>query len=385
MKNSRHLSPIDLQNLLPGWENVAVRLLTELVRIPSPSGQEAEAVSYLVQWMTDHGFNAFIDPAGNAVGTMGSGPKTVLFLGHIDTVPGWIPVQMDEHHRLTGRGSVDAKGPLAACAVVCALMGPREGWRMMVVGAVEEEAPSSRGARYLTKTLSPPDFCLIAEPSGVNGITLGYRGRLGLNLVISKPIEHGGTPSLNAVETLVALWREIQEKVESLNHELRTHKVQSTGTRINLFHQISCRLMDVRTDSNGLHQTARMSIDFRLPPSSSPHALLNELQPLIKKINAHFEVTGMEPAFVSDKKSPLVRALSSAIYSAGMKPRFLLKTGTSDMNVVGPVWACPIVAYGPGDSRLDHTPDEYISLEDYLMSIRILKNMLRELMDPDHR
>jgi LysW-gamma-L-lysine carboxypeptidase len=50
------------------------------------------------------------------------------------------------------------------------------------------------------------------------------------------------------------------------------------------------------------------------------------------------------------------------------------------MNVVGPVWKCPIVAYGPGNSALDHTPDERISLSEYLRSIEILKSMLRTLM-----
>jgi LysW-gamma-L-lysine carboxypeptidase len=40
--------------------------------------------------------------------------------------------------------------------------------------------------------------------------------------------------------------------------------------------------------------------------------------------------------------------------------------------VVGPVWNCPIVAYGPGDSRLDHTPNEHIDIAGYLQAIAIL-------------
>ena len=36
------------------------------------------------------------------------------------------------------------------------------------------------------------------------------------------------------------------------------------------------------------------------------------------------------------------------------------------MNVVGPAWGCPIVAYGPGDSRLDHAPNEQVPVREYL-------------------
>ena len=60
----------------------------------------------------------------------------------------------------------------------------------------------------------------------------------------------------------------------------------------------------------------------------------------------------------------------------GVRPRFLKKTGTSDMNVVGPAWRCPIVAYGPGDSSLDHTPNEHIVLEEYERSIDVLSEAL---------
>jgi LysW-gamma-L-lysine carboxypeptidase len=49
------------------------------------------------------------------------------------------------------------------------------------------------------------------------------------------------------------------------------------------------------------------------------------------------------------------------------------------MNVVGPLWNCPIVAYGPGDAALDHTPEEHIVLEEYHQAIAVLANVLRSL------
>src|SRR5512134_760296 len=89
--------------------------LVGLVSQYSPSGQERGAVEWLVARMKSLRYaEAFIDEAGNAIGVMGNGPKQVVLLGHIDTVPGEIAVERDTQSvSLYGRGAVDAKGPLA--------------------------------------------------------------------------------------------------------------------------------------------------------------------------------------------------------------------------------------------------------------------------------
>ena len=70
--------------------------LIGLVSQYSPSGQERAAVEWLVMRMKSLGFDqAYIDDVGNAVGVMGQGPRQVVLLGHIDTVPGEISVRRD--------------------------------------------------------------------------------------------------------------------------------------------------------------------------------------------------------------------------------------------------------------------------------------------------
>jgi LysW-gamma-L-lysine carboxypeptidase len=56
-----------------------------------------------------------------------------------------------------------------------------------------------------------------------------------------------------------------------------------------------------------------------------------------------------------------------------------MKTGTSDMNILAPVWGCPALAYGPGDSRLDHTPDEAIDLDEFWRGVDVLSTALQQL------
>src|SRR5512136_2911120 len=97
-----------------------VDLLEGLLQRYSPTFQEAEAVNFLVAQMAAAGLDARVDEVGNAVGVIGDGPREVMLLGHIDTVPGFIEVRREDD-RLYGRGSVDAKGPLACFAAATAL------------------------------------------------------------------------------------------------------------------------------------------------------------------------------------------------------------------------------------------------------------------------
>ena len=64
-----------------------------------------------------------VDRTGNAVGVLGDGPREMVLLGHIDTVPGEIAVHRDGD-ALYGRGAVDAKGPLACFTAAAPAWAP---------------------------------------------------------------------------------------------------------------------------------------------------------------------------------------------------------------------------------------------------------------------
>lgn len=344
----------------------AIALLEELVRIPSPSGAEGQVATFLTRWMAQRGFETWIDEVGNAIGIMGEGPRTLLLLGHLDTVPGDIPVRT-ENGRLYGRGAVDAKGPLAAATIAVARVGARPGWRWVVVGAVEEEAATSRGAHHLVRTWPRPDMVLILEPSGVDAITLGYKGRLLLHVRLEAPSRHPAVPEPNPAERLVELWIALRERARSA----------SEGSR--LFDQVIPSLRRLAADGDGLREWAEMTVGFRLPEAWPPERWREAIRPILETVGAAWQTEGEEPAWRGSADTPLVRALLGGIRGEGLRPRLLLKSGTSDMNVVGPAWRCPIAAYGPGDAQLDHTPEEHIKLQEYRSSIQVLIRALEAI------
>src|SRR5512138_3072686 len=148
----------------------------------SPSGQERTAVEWLMARMKTLGFDdACIDRGGNAVGVMGTGSRQVVLLGHIDTVPGEIKVEQRDD-QLYGRGSVDAKGPLACFVDAVAKIGARDGWQFVVIGAVEEER-DSEGARFIMDQYKP-DFAIIGEPNQWDRVALGYKGSAWANVTV---------------------------------------------------------------------------------------------------------------------------------------------------------------------------------------------------------
>jgi len=343
----------------------AIALLVDLVTLFSPSTHEGEAVRLLVRRMSEWGLDAQVDAAGSAVGHIGCAEPHIVLLGHIDTAPGEPPVHRDGR-LLYGRGTVDAKGALAALAVAAARVGVLPRLAVTVIGAVEEESATSAGAYYAAERYHP-DFCIIGEPSGWSRVTLGYKGRLLLDYRLDREVSHTAGQEKGACEEAVAFWLQVSEWAKAYN----------LG-KAALFEQLDPSLRSICSTSDGLSDRVVMTIALRLPPGFDVQAWLQRVMDEWRG-SAHITTHGHEEPFRADKRNALTSAFLASIRAQGGTPAFVTKTGTSDMNVVGPRWRCPVVAYGPGDSSLDHTPGEHIDLDEYLSAIRVLERVLRRL------
>jgi [amino group carrier protein]-lysine/ornithine hydrolase len=134
--------------------------------------------------------------------------------------------------------------------------------------------------------------------------------------------------------------------------------------------------------ANALVAWAAETIRAPMPASI---ALVSEADTVVElagpAVRLRLRFAAHEVAWRSDRNNALVRSFLAAIRTVdpAAKPGFVVKTGTSDMNVVAPAWGCPILAYGPGDSSLDHTPCEHLSLDEYWKAVLVLEEALRNL------
>lgn len=332
--------------------SVARDLLVDLVSIDSPSGEEREAAERLVAFFEERGREAWLDEVGNV---RAPADDRLLLTSHVDTVPGEIPVRTEDGV-LWGRGSVDATGPLAAMAVAAVETG------VSFVGVVGEET-DSRGAWHLIEDREAPDALVNGEPSGWDGITLGYRGILSGTYVATSESGHTSRPEPNAIQHAIRWWSRVEEA-------FAPNEDEEWGP---VFERVTTKPVEIEggTDLDGLSVSATLDGQFRVPPGMTPDEVREIADGRLERGTVNW---GRPiPPVMESPRTDLARAFRVAVREAGGDPRLLRKTGTSDMNVYASAWDRPMVTYGPGDSDLDHAPDERLDLSEFDRSIAVLE------------
>ena len=350
----------------------ASEFLEKIVSIYSPSEREDEVAHFIADAAGELGFaKAEVDHFNNAVLEIGApdAKKTILLLGHIDTVKPFLPVEVRDG-KLFGRGSVDAKGPFATF-VFAALAASKKlkNCKIVVAGASQEEKHGT-GARVLAEKFPLPSAIVIGEPSGFAGITLGYKGTFSMEFFKRKNSAHSANDSeKNAIEEGIEFAQKIKNFCDSFN----------SGKSIwaGLQQRVEKFVFD---EVNGVEQV-KVRVKFRTPVGFDSA----ELKKLVGENSNGGEISylqswGSEAACLSPKNSPLVKAFLASIRAEGGTPIFKVKTGTADMNTFAKAFPkVPIVSYGPGDSNLDHTPGENLPLAEFEKAIAILTKVLIDL------
>jgi LysW-gamma-L-lysine carboxypeptidase len=334
-------------------------LLVELVSTPSVSGAESEAAAVLVYYFEAHGRDARTDEAGNV---RAPGDDGVLLTSHIDTVPGHIDVR-EAGGELWGRGSVDATGPLAAMAAASVETGAS------FAGVVEEET-TSKGARHLVGDRSEPDAVVNGEPSGWDAVTLGYRGFLAATYEAATASGHSSRPEPNAVQHATAWVERVQDAFADGSADDAGGRAGADDAAV--FETVTVKpvAFDGGLAEDGRAVEATVDVQFRLPPGTTAA----DVRETVAGCTTHGDVSWGEPIppVLSSPRTPVASALRAGIRAAGGDPTHLRKTGTSDANLYADAWDCPVATYGPGDSSLDHAPDERIDLAAFDRGVDVL-------------
>lgn len=345
-------------------KNLALKLLLDLLQAYSPTYEEERAIKVLEEYSAKLGFESVtVDSAGNLIAGAGSGDKTIALIGHVDTVTGHIPVTFNGDI-VTGRGAVDAKGPLAAMFIASAKAASVLGGdsvRVKAVAAVGEEGPS-HGAWALVNGGFKADYIIVGEPTNVSNVAIGCRGSCRLIVECKSPGGHTANPELyeSACVKLLEAWDLVSSRVNP----------PYTAT----ISRMACG----EAVSNVVPRSGSMTILIRIPIDSSVLELRRILEGSPPINGCSWRLEGCIEPYKTSPSNPVARSLVRAIVTSGLKPRITVKMGTSDMNILSRITGS-IAENGPGKPELSHTDYEFINVDDYFKGIEVYTRSIVEL------
>lgn len=317
----------------------ATELLRELLKIPSPSGEERQMGIFLAERLKQN-FRVKLQKVGSRFNILAAkGKPKIILAAHLDTVPGKLKLREDKKY-IYGRGACDTKASIASM-VVAAERAVCLGINNFGLLFDVSEETDFKGIKQAVKSVKP-EFVIIGEPTQLKFVT-GQKGLLGFKVIARGKTAHGSTPERgkNAIGILL---KEL-EKMQAIK--------LSKGTTINIGKIQGGRQMNVVPDY------AEATIEIRTMPKDSN---------LFAKIKA--VVKGATPLYDFKPKKLDNRELASLFKKGITVPYF------TEMYF----WENAIVI-GPGDPAYAHSENEKVRIMEVEKAVNIYLRLLKNYLN----
>jgi acetylornithine deacetylase len=360
-----------------GTEFDPVEFLERAVRIPSNEGV-GEMRDLLVETLSSRGVDAHVDDAGNTLASKGTtDPSTHLVLNtHVDTVSPHVPFARDGEI-IRGRGSCDAKGPLAALLAAFVAVDPAPDARVTLAVTPDEEVLST-GAAALDLD---GDLYVVGEPTGLDVCTAA-KGRFQGTLTLSGVAAHAAEPD-SGVNAVFALEQALAA-IRRFDDGREAHSQLGSAT-------LTPTTVEGGAATNQVPAECRLVLDRRSVPPETASEFRASLASAVRDavpddVGVEFDLTERPTpfleAFATDESHPLVRALADAAERAGGSGTVRPFAAATEASYFAPA---PVVVFGPGvladeEGAVAHADREYVRVDDVRRAAAALSDAVGQLV-----
>lgn len=362
----------------------SVKLLKEMIAIPSPSFEEDAVCSHICRWMKGKGIEH--QRIGNniiAEHITDSSKPTLMLCAHIDTVspspeysfdpynPGNCPEDM-----VQGLGSNDDGASVVSMIAAYRYFSSQASLatspsnqedravqpNLILVLTCEEERSGKGGMTGLWPELAQKvDFAIVGEPTGMKAAT-SERG-----LLVIDGAAHGVSGHAARNEGCNALYKALED-IE----KLRKHCFAKISPRMG---KVNLNVTQINAGSahNVIPDRCDFVIDIRPTEQYSNEEILAELQEICGSELRARNLANRSSATFED--SPLQKAAEALGIGTFSSPT------TSDWMRI----SCDAVKMGPGDSARSHRKDEYVYISEIQEGIAKYIEFINYLTDSSLR
>ena len=360
-----------------------IDFLERAVPVASNDGV-AEMRELLVETIESSGIDATVDDAGNTLASKGasvSGATThLVFNTHIDTVSPHVPFSREQGNgsdRIHGRGSCDAKGPLAGLLSAFFAVEPRDDTRLTLAVTPDEEVLST-GAAALDLDA---DLYVVGEPTGLE-VCPAAKGRFQGTLTLEGTAAHAAEPGsgTNAVAGLEAALGAIR----AFDADREAHPQLGSATLVPT-------TVTGGEATNQVPARCDLVVDRRSVPPETAAGFRSELTAAVRaavpddlgvSLSLTDRPTPFLEAFATDADHELVRTLATAADAAGGSGAVRPFTAATEASYFAPA---PVVVFGPGvladeEGAVAHADREYVAVDEVRRAAAALTDAARRLV-----
>ncbi|GLB61316.1 M20 family metallopeptidase [Cytobacillus sp. NCCP-133] len=367
-----------------------LQFLQHLLQINSsnPPGNEHLVTEAFIERCKEKGLSYKLTFLGHnrsnfEITLQGKTDKQLFLCGHMDTVsPGsgewdYSPFSGEiADGRIYGRGASDMKSGLAGMFLALEDLFLKNEVPPATVTflATAGEEVDSCGARAFLKENERRtiDALVIAEPTDEK-IVIGHKGALWLEIKTFGKTSHGSMPEqgINAVDHMLKVIKVLDEmKVEwkAMKEPLGNSSLAVT-------------MIEGGVQTNVIPDQCSIRADIRTVPPQSHSQFVELLKGKLDQLIAAEEIYKYNVDPLLDRPSILTEP-SEEIIQVAQKLKDAPNTrhfGVSyytDGAVLNPRSEIPTLIYGPGDEKLAHQPNEWVSIEAYRRSIQFYKQLI---------
>ena len=384
-----------IRQMAEKYRDYTAQNLSKLVRTKSYSSKEEDVCRLIVELCKEAGFDEVrIDGLGSVIGRVGSGPKSLAFDAHIDTVEvgnlaNWTfdPFCGDiRDGKVWGRGASDQKGGAASMITAGRILkelGYGGEYTVYFTFTVMEEDCDGMCWKYLIEEEGfKPDLIVSTEPTSCR-IYRGHRGRMEIRIILRGISCHGSAPERGVSAAYKAARAALA--IEQLNKDLKPDDDNFLGKGT-----ITVSQIDVKGPSQcAVADYAMLYCDRRLTWGEDADLAIGQVREYVSKATGDdpdsiiiempdYEKVGWTnkpysqelyfPTWKLDPDHPLVKA-AVLDYEALFGKEPVVDKWTFSTNLVATTGRhkIPAIGFGPGDEAQAHAPNEINRVEDLVI------------------
>ncbi|MFX0040194.1 MAG: M20 family metallopeptidase [Promethearchaeota archaeon] len=330
--------------------------------------------------------------------------------------------------RIYGRGTADMKSGTTAMVVslkILKKLGLKITGNLIINAVADEEAGGNLGTKWCMDNalkLRKIDFAVIGEPTELNplpnAIVLGEKGRVVIRIITNGISGHASVPSLgiNAIymmNDIIYNLDKLDDYIPKIAPPMTIKELHELVSMLFPSKELFQKLLDEQPllqeaikantkftkcvtlikggiKDNVIPDQCESLIDFRLLPGQTNDMILNGLKKLITDLGYQIKSKPIglpeevfvymdviwegEASYWRDWRNSKIlkdfHTIAEKVYNK--KLFYFLLPASSDAKYYRNSKFCePTIIFGPGNSRLAHTTNEYIEIQEFLNAIKV--------------